>query len=722
MQEEGSIMMRMLADGALRGEIRIPGDKSVSHRAAIFGALARGRTRIANYAPGEDADDTLKCLRKLGVLVQRAATEVEVCGSGGRLRAPTAVVDCGNSGTTMRLLLGVLAGQDFHAVLSGDSSLASRPMGRVTLPLGEMGADIRGREGGTLAPLSVLGGGLRGASHDLKVASAQVKSALLLAGLYCEGGVTVREPAPSRDHTERMLEHFGATLRISDLTVRLSGGGMQHLRAPHGELRVPGDISSAAFPMIAALLLDGSEVVLRDVGLNPSRTGILRVLGRMGARVQITNQRSWGPEPVGDLRVSHGPLKAVQVRPGEVASLIDEVPVLALLASRARGTSRFRGVGELRVKETDRLAAVVEELGALGIDTEVVGDDLLVPGRPGERSLSGTVDARGDHRMAMTLLLAGLPDGEVRVEGARAIRVSYPGFARDMGKLGVRVEGPPGEAWMGLVGRPVSHSVSPAMFRAAFWAVGLEGWSYQLFETSRGGLSDTVSALRRLRARGFNVTVPHKVSIVPLLDDLDESARLCRAVNTVTVGRGGRLTGYNTDIDGVRGALEMGGFDAGSCSALVLGAGGAARAALAALAGGGAAAVHVANRTAEHAARLIDWIRCEYPGLQASWSGLDRVPGGFDLVVQSTVLGMEPHTEESALPADYPLGPGTTVLEMIYNPAVTPLVRRAREENAAVIAGSEMLVHQGARAFELCTGEAAPLAVMREAVGREIGS
>lgn len=715
-------MMMLSADGALRGEIRIPGDKSVSHRAAILGGLARGRTRISNFAPGEDADDTLKCLRLLGVEIERLGTEVSVSGTAGRLRPPAAVVDCGNSGTTMRLLLGVLAGQGFHAVISGDSSLTARPMARVTVPLREMGARIRGRDGGSLAPLSVSGGGLRAVDHRLKVASAQVKSALLLAGLYSRDGVTVRGPAPSRDHTERMLGFFGVPLTLSELTAGLSGGGIEELRAPSGGLRVPGDISSAAFPMIAALLSEGSEVLLRDVGLNPTRTGILRVLGRMGAEVEITNERSWGPEPVGDLRVSHGPLQAVQVRPEEIASVIDEIPVLALLASRARGTSRFRGVGELRVKETDRLAAVVEELGALGIVTEVAGDDLLVPGRESGGSLFGTVDARGDHRMAMTLLLAGLPAGEVRVEGARAVRVSYPGFARDMESLGARVQAPPDDAWAGLVGHPVSHSASPAMFRAAFRAAGLEGWSYQLFDAAPPDLADTVRSLQRLGARGFNVTVPHKVSTVPLLDDLDESARLAGAVNTVTIGGDGHLIGYNTDIDGLRGALEAGGFEMESRSALILGAGGAARAALAALTGGGASRIHVANRTAERAGRLVELIRAEYPGLAATWSGLQEVPEDFDLVVQSTVLGMPPHGEESALPPDYPLGPEVTVLEMVYNPPVTPLVRRARRAGAAVIPGSEMLVHQGARAFELWTGTAAPVSVMREAVGRELGS
>ncbi len=707
--------MRVSALAPLKGSIAVPGDKSVSHRAAIFGALASGQINIFNFAPGADCESTLGALEALGIALKRSGSAVWMDGGGGILREPDRVIDCGNAGTSMRLLLGVLAGQPFHAVLAGDPSLSGRPMGRVTGPLGRMGARVRGRDGGAYPPLSILGGSLRAISHRSAVASAQVKSAVLLAGLYCEGQTSVWEPQPSRDHTERMLEHFGATVSRSGTEVFLDGGGIGALEAPR-ELRVPGDFSSAAFMIAAALLVPDSEVEIRDVGLNPGRAGMLEVLRQMGARVTVRNQRLWGLEPVGDVVAAHGELTAFDVPDSAVPSLIDEIPILSLLAARARGRSVFHGVGELRVKETDRLAAIAEELNGLGGRVEIHGDDLLVEGPSAPEC--GIGDSRGDHRMAMTLMLSGLPHRRVEVRDARAVSISYPGFVDDVEALGATVHRGPARQMLGLIGDPVSHSLSPGMFRAAFEELGLEG-SYQRFRVPDEDLREGVAALKTLGFGGFNVTVPHKVRIRSHLDALDESARAVGAVNTVVVEEG-RLIGHNTDVHGVLGALEEGGFDPRRRSALILGAGGAARAALGALGRAGVREVHIGNRTREAAESLADQGNRDYPGVRITASSLGDIPAGFDLIVQCTPLGMAPLEDRCPLAENYPLDESVTLLEMVYNPAVTPLVRRAERAGSPVIRGLEMLVHQGAKALELWTGLKAPVPVMRDALRREL--
>ncbi len=704
--------MILSARGPLKGTVTVPGDKSVSHRAAIIGALADGALQVSNFAPGRDCAHTLRCLASLGVEIERCGSELLIYGRKGALSEPSQVLDCGNSGTTMRLLLGVLAGQPFHAVLTGDASLSRRPMSRVTEPLRRMGAEIDGREGGSYAPLAVAGGRLVGISYSLPVASAQVKSALLLAGLYCGQETRVREPWPSRDHTERMLQAFGVPLEVRSGEVVMPGGAMSLLTAPAEGVRVPGDLSSAAFLVAAALLVPGSEIEIRDVGLNPTRTGFLEVLEAMGARVRVRNVRNWGPEPVGDIIVTYGELKSFEVGPEDVPRLIDEIPVLALLATRATGISVFRGVGELRVKETDRLAAIAEELGKSGALVEVRGDDLVVRGP--SRPESAQVDARGDHRMAMVLALSGLPDAQVRVEGVTAIKVSYPGFSDDLRRVGGEVKAPPQRALVGLIGHPVAHSLSPVMFRAAFREVGLD-WSYHVFDVPPDDLESAVLAIRALGLRGVNVTIPHKVAVIPYLDELDPQARSIGAVNTVC-NEGGRLVGYNTDVVGVLGALEMAGFWPQGRSAVILGAGGAARAAAFALAGAGVTRLHVANRSRARAESLAEAVAGGHPAVELTWSGLEEVPVDADLLVQATAVGMAPLEDGCPLPEEFPLGPDTTVLEMVYSPVETVLVKRARRAGARVVTGLSMLAYQGARSFELWTGVRAPVRTMWEAL------
>ena len=429
--------LRLSGGGRLQGTVRVPGDKSISHRALLFGAIAEGETWIEGLLPAEDPLSTAACLRAMGVEVSaiEAGHPVTVQGVGlDGFREPEDVLDCGNSGTTMRLMLGLLAGRaGRHAVLNGDSSLRRRPMRRVAGPLTEMGALIRGRQGGNLAPLAIEGQPLRGATLRTPVASAQVKSAILLAGLTAAGPTTVIEPAQSRDHSERMLRAFGADLVVggpgqTEVTIQPA----QRLLGQR--VVVPGDISSAAFWLVAGAITPGAALTVENVGLNPSRTGILEVLEQMGAAIEVRNRREVAGEPVGDLHVVHGPLRAFTIDGDLIPRLVDEIPVLAVAACRAEGVSRIRDAAELRVKETDRLAVMARQLGAMGAELEELEDGLTIQGG---RPLHGAaVDSETDHRVAMSLAVAaGVATGDTTLARHEAAAVSYPGFWDDLARL-----------------------------------------------------------------------------------------------------------------------------------------------------------------------------------------------------------------------------------------------------------------------------------------------
>lgn len=428
----------------LEGTLVVPGDKSISHRAAIFNAIAEGTARVTGYADGEDCQATLACLRAMGVPVAArpsqdsaaapGAFDLEIEGVGlWGLREPADALDARNSGTTLRLLTGLLAGQgrdrDFFCVLTGDSSLRSRPMGRITEPLREMGARIWGRAGGALAPLAIVGSPLRGTEHRLAVASAQVKSALLLAGLYADGLTVVEEPAASRDHTERLLTAMGARLGQDGRRSWIESGPLRAV-----DLRVPGDMSSAAFWLVAGLVHPEARVQVRGVGVNPTRTGLLDALAAMGARVRVENARTEGGEdgePVADLTVESTALRETEVAGELVPRLIDEAPVLAVAAALARGTTVIRDAAELRVKESDRVAMTAMELRKMGAEIEELPDGMVIHGKGVLRG--AVVDSHGDHRLAMALAVAGLAaQGETVVRGAEAVAVSYPRFWEDL--------------------------------------------------------------------------------------------------------------------------------------------------------------------------------------------------------------------------------------------------------------------------------------------------
>jgi 3-phosphoshikimate 1-carboxyvinyltransferase len=415
----------------LRGSVRVPGDKSISHRALLLGALADGTSRVEGFLPCGDCLATLSCLRTLGVEIEtRDASTVTVHGRGLQgLQPPTGPLDCARSGTTMRLLAGILAGQPFTSTLTGREQLLRRPMRRVADPLREMGAEIETDDG--CAPLIISGRALRGCRHVLPIASAQVKSALLLAGLYAAEPTTVQQPGPARDHTERMLYAMGAAVDVNGLSVTLSPNSV--LRPLQAD--VPGDISSAAFPLVAAALVAGSEINIKSVGVNPTRTGLLEVLRQMGADITLTDERSQGNEPSADITVRASSLRGIEIGGETVVRMIDEFPVLAVAASQARGTTVVRDAAELRVKETDRIAAIVTELGTLGVNIAALPDGFVVEGSASLRG--GVVDSRSDHRLALALAVAGqVADAEVIIEHSECMSDSFPGFVELMRGLG----------------------------------------------------------------------------------------------------------------------------------------------------------------------------------------------------------------------------------------------------------------------------------------------
>ena len=420
------------AGSGLQGEITPPGDKSISHRALIFSSLASGRSELSGLLESEDTLATLRACEQLGAIAERQPGRIFITGTGGVLKTPAGgLLDMGNSGTAMRLLAGVLSGQNFDCTLAGDASLNSRPMRRIVVPLTQMGADISATEAGT-APLVIRAcPGLHGIDYVSPVSSAQIKSCVLLAGLFASGATHVDEPHLSRDHTERMLPIFGVDLPSPRTVV---GGS----RLTAARFAVPADISSAVFMLAAAAMTPGSEVVVRRVGLNPTRTGFLRCLEAMGAGPHITNQSAESTEPVGDLHLAYkGPLRAIDVPESLIPDMIDELPMLMAMAVTASGVTRIRGAAELRVKESDRIAVMAEGLRKLGVELKEYPDGIDIRGG---QVTGGRVDSAGDHRCAMSFAVLGqVASGPVEIEKAEYIATSYPGFTGDMLSLGARM-------------------------------------------------------------------------------------------------------------------------------------------------------------------------------------------------------------------------------------------------------------------------------------------
>ncbi|MBC1457459.1 3-phosphoshikimate 1-carboxyvinyltransferase [Listeria newyorkensis] len=414
----------------LNGTIRVPGDKSISHRSIMFGALAEGTTTVTNFLMGEDCLSTIGVFRALGVTIDVTPEKIVVQGKGwDGLQKPAETLDVGNSGTTIRLMLGILAGRSFDATIEGDASIAKRPMGRVMRPLREMGATFEAKEA-NFAPVKVIGTKLDTMTYTLPVASAQVKSAIIFAALQADGETTIIEKEKTRDHTEQMIRQFGGKIEVDDLTIRVSGG--QKFRGQ--EVVVPGDISSAAFFIVAGLIVPNSKIRLENVGINPTRTGIIDVVQAMGGKITVEKTSAVGDEPAGTITVETSDLKGIEIGGDIIPRLIDELPVIALLASQATGRTVIKDAEELKVKETNRIDAVVTELSKMGVALVGTEDGMIIEG---QQNLHGaTVKSYGDHRMGMMLQIAALlADSDVTLENAEAVKVSYPTFFEDVASL-----------------------------------------------------------------------------------------------------------------------------------------------------------------------------------------------------------------------------------------------------------------------------------------------
>jgi 3-phosphoshikimate 1-carboxyvinyltransferase len=419
---------------AVKGEISVPGDKSISHRSIMLGAIANGVTTVRGFLRGEDNLSTMHAFRAMGVQIDDDGEIIRITGRGLHgLQEPGDVLDCGNSGTTIRLITGLLSGQSFFSVVTGDQYLRKRPMKRVVEPLSRMGARIIGRNNGTLAPLAINGGGLKGIAYQSPVSSAQIKSSLMLAGLYADGETSVSEPSLSRDHSERMFKLFGADLTTSENGVTVHGG--VELNAQ--EVTVPGDISSAAFFMVAALITPNSELLIKNVGVNPSRTGVIDILQAMGGDIQLVEPREVSGEPVADLLVRSSQLKGIAISGSVVPRAIDEFPAICIAAARAEGVTTVRDAKELRVKETDRITAMAENLRLVGITVQEVEDGMDITG---SSLLTGaTVDSRGDHRIAMSMSIAALvADSAITVTDIDCVATSFPTFFPLLEKVAAR--------------------------------------------------------------------------------------------------------------------------------------------------------------------------------------------------------------------------------------------------------------------------------------------
>lgn len=423
--------MNIQRSNGLKGEVKIPGDKSISHRAVMLGALAKGTTKITDFLQGTDCLSTMECFRRMGIQIQNTSGEVLVHGQGLHgLAAPSDLLNVGNSGTTIRLLSGILAPQPFSATLTGDASIQKRPMKRVMEPLSQMGAKIESISGNGCAPLRISGTPLKGIHYKTPVASAQVKSCILFAGMYADGATTVTEPVLSRDHSERMLEHFGARLTREGTAVTIQPEPQLAAR----EIPVPGDISSAAYFIAAAALVPHSEILIRNVGINPTRSGMLEVCRAMGADIQYLNERDDSGEPTADLLVRSSSLKGTVIEGAIIPALIDELPVLAVMAAFAKGETIIRNAEELKVKESDRIAVMVENLSAMGADITGTPDGMIIRGGP---ALHGAeIHTYKDHRIAMSFAVAALAaEGTTHIEDADCVNISYPDFYGDLQRL-----------------------------------------------------------------------------------------------------------------------------------------------------------------------------------------------------------------------------------------------------------------------------------------------
>lgn len=417
----------------LQGTITVPGDKSISHRAIMFGSIASGMTEVGNFLRGADCLSTIDCFRKLGIQIEETSTRVFIHGKGLHgLTKPSSILDAGNSGTTTRLISGILAAQNFTVTLTGDASIQKRPMGRIITPLSQMGADITSINQNQCAPLLIKGQNLHGIEYHSPVASAQVKSAILLAGLYADSDTSVTEPFVSRNHTEIMLQYFGAPITTSNTTAKITPGS----KLSGQKVEVPGDISSAAYFLVAGLITPNSEILIQNVGINPTRDGILRVIKMMGGNLKLENSRIENGEEVADLLVSSSQLQGIEIGGSLIPTLIDEIPIIAVMAAYAKGQTVIKDAAELKVKESNRIDVIVQNLSAMGAHIEATEDGMIIDG--GFPLIGTHIESHLDHRIAMSFAIAGLnASGEMQISNPECVDVSYPNFFKDLASLQV---------------------------------------------------------------------------------------------------------------------------------------------------------------------------------------------------------------------------------------------------------------------------------------------
>ncbi len=671
-------------------------DKSITHRAVMFNAAAdSGSAVISNALLGADCISTIECMRALGAEITVAGDTVTVIKpvDPARLKGKTAGLYVGNSGTTIRLMSGLLAGLKISAVLTGDESIMKRPMERVAAPLRLLGADIK--TNGGRAPVTVSPARLTGARITISTPSAQVKSAAILAAIRAGGVTEIVETAVTRDHTELMLKSMGADITSSPL----SGGGSAITVSPSEikgtDIRVGGDISAAAYFLVLAAVIPGPGVTLKNININPTRTGILTVMKQAGCNVTLSNITEAGGEPSADITVVYtGNLKPFTISGAIVPLLIDEIPALSVLACFIKGKSVIMNAAELKVKESDRIETVVTNLKRLGADITAADDGMTVNGTGVLRGAPETIQTFGDHRIAMAMAVAALASKTgADIDDMDCCAVSFPSFLDELKKIKRQKEGT-GPQKYALIGADIAYSASKKVHSAIYGAAGINA-EYCVINAGMDFLPDIKENMRGFS--GFNVTKPFKTAVIPYLDAIDDSAHICGAVNTVVI-RDGKYIGYNTDGQGFLLAAEAAGVDFTGKTVLILGAGGAARAVIAAVFStpGKCAHMYVYNRTKESAARLVKELR--YPGLAVTDS-----PAAADIIINCTSAGLD--GAACPLPEGFGYGGTEFCIDLIYNPAVTPFLKAAAAAKVKTLNGAAMLIFQAFEAGKLWHGD-----------------
>lgn len=668
-----------------KGYLRVPGDKSISHRALILGSIAEGETEIVDFLDSEDVRATIDCLKRLGVNIEQKNNSLKVLGVGKKgFSSNGEILNCQNSGTTMRLFMGLLCAQkNLRAELIGDDSLLKRPMKRVSVPLKKMGADIKLLDD-ERAPVKIEGQSLTGIDYELPVASAQVKSAIILAALYAKGETKISGKIYSRDHTERLLPLFGGKMSVSENEIRIHGD--QTLIGT--KVVVPGDLSTAAFWMVAASLVEGGEIILENVSLNPTRMGLIHVMRRMGAKIETKIISDKG-EPVGEIKVVHAKLHGVLILEDEVPALVDEIPLIAILATQAEGETIVRGASELRVKESDRIDSLEINLKAMGVEIEAFHDGFRIKGK--QKLKGGLINSFHDHRIAMAFSIAALiAQGETRILHSECVSVSYPDFYLKLKELTTPIAC--------VIGNPVSQSISGAIFYY-FSNLTHQEITYRKEQVTLDQLNAFLNKAQSFV--GLNVTLPLKQAIIPFLDEVSDEAKVIKAVNVVKIVED-KMIGYNSDVFGIEQSLKNAKFK----NVLLIGAGGAARSAIMSCEKLGAQNLFIYNPRSARGEKLQSEFESIFSQVQLKTISVqDLVNQEFDLVINATPVGMGEGTIEANSFFNFlPRLKKTSealAFDLIYFPIETPFLKIAKGSGFKTLGGLSMLIDQALKTWGL---------------------